>query len=132
MGGFTFLLQFGLLKLFEAPGLSPVAAYALALFFAVQFNFVVSQLLVWPDRPLHLTARAVFRRWLSFIAMIALSLVINFVGFAVAQPFIGDLPATVLAVAASTVVEYSRWTATPSRRRTGCSSRTESAASARA
>ncbi len=95
VGGVTFLLQFGLLKLFEAPGLSPVAAYALALFFAVQFNFVVSQLLVWPDRPLHLTARAVFRRWLSFIAMIALSLVINFVGFAVAQPFIGDLPATV-------------------------------------
>jgi putative flippase GtrA len=102
----TFLLQYGLLKLFEAPGLGPVAAYALALFFAVQFNFVVSQLLVWPDRPLHLTVGAVFRRWLSFLAMIALSLVINFVGFALAQPFIGDLPATVLAVAASTVIKY--------------------------
>jgi len=102
----TFALQFGLLKLFEAPGLAPVAAYALALFCAVQFNFVVSQLLVWPDRPLHLTAGAVFRRWLSFLAMIALSLLINFVGFAIAQPVVGDLLATVLAVAASTVIKY--------------------------
>jgi putative flippase GtrA len=38
--------------------------------------------------------------------MIALSLVINFVGFALAQPFMPDLAATVVAVAASTVVKY--------------------------
>ena len=44
--------------------------------------------------------------WLSFLAMIALSLVINFVGFALAQPFMPDLAATVVAVAASTVVKY--------------------------
>lgn len=106
MGGITFLLQFGLLKLFEAPGLHPVVAYALALAVAVQFNFVVSQLLVWPDRPVRITLSDVFRRWLSFHAMIALSLVINFVAFSVAQAYVSDLAATVVAVAASTVVKY--------------------------
>jgi putative flippase GtrA len=106
VGGITFVLQYGLLKLFEAPGLSPVVAYGLALAVAVQFNFVVSQLLVWPDRPVRITFGDVFRRWLSFLAMIALSLVINFVGFALAQPFMPDLAATVVAVAASTVIKY--------------------------
>lgn len=106
VGGITFVLQYGLLKLFEAPGLSPVVAYGLALAVAVQFNFIVSQLLVWPDRPVRITFGDVFRRWLSFLAMIALSLVINFVGFALAQPFMPDLAATVVAVAASTVVKY--------------------------
>lgn len=106
VGGITFVLQYGLLKLFEAPGLSPVVAYGLALAVAVQFNFIVSQLLVWPDRPVRITFGDVFRRWLSFLAMIALSLVINFVGFALAQPFMPDLAATVVAVAASTVIKY--------------------------
>jgi len=49
---------------------------------------------------------AVSLRKQSFLAMIALSLVINFVAFALAQPFIGDMPATILAVAASTVIKY--------------------------
>jgi putative flippase GtrA len=106
VGGITFVLQYGLLKLFEAPGLSPVVAYALALIVAVQFNFVVSQLLVWPDRPVRITFGDVLRRWLSFLAMIALSLVINFIGFALAQPFMPDLAATIVAVAASTVIKY--------------------------
>lgn len=106
MGGITFLLQYGLLLLFETPGLHPVAAYALALTVAVQFNFVVSQLLVWPDRPVRITLSDVFRRWLSFLAMIALSLVINFAAFSLAQAYVSTLAATVIAVAASTVVKY--------------------------
>jgi putative flippase GtrA len=95
-----------LLKLFQAPGLSSVVAYALALFVAVQFNFVVSQLLVWPDRPVRVTLGDIARRWISFIAMIALSLVINFIAFALAAPFMPDLAAQAVAVAASTVVKY--------------------------
>ena len=92
--------------MFELPGLSPVAAYAVALFFAVQFNFVVSQLLVWPDRPVHITAAAIFRRWLSFHAMIALSLVINLIAFIIARAFVSDLPAAAIGVAASTLIKY--------------------------
>jgi putative flippase GtrA len=106
VGGFTFLLQFGLLQLFEAPGLDPNIAYALALAVAVQFNFVVSQLLVWPDRPVRVTLGDVFRRWVSFLAMIALSLVINLAAFVIARAFVADLPAAVIGVAASTVVKY--------------------------
>lgn len=106
MGGVTFVLQFGLLLLFEAPGLNPVVAYAFALAVAVQFNFVVSQLLVWPDRPVRITFGDVFRRWISFIAMIALSLVLNFIAFAIAQAFMPELAAAAVGVAASTVVKY--------------------------
>jgi putative flippase GtrA len=95
-----------LLLLFEAPGLSPQVAYALALAVAVQFNFVVSQLLVWPDRPVRITFSDVFRRWLSFHAMIALSLVLNLLAFVVARAFVPDLLAAVAGVAASTVVKY--------------------------
>lgn len=84
----------------------PVVAYAFALALAVQFNFVVSQLLVWHDRPLVLTARAVFERWAAFHTMIALSLVINLVTFAIAQPFMSDLLATIAAVATSTVIKF--------------------------
>ena len=100
------MLQFGLLLLFEAPGLDPGVAYALALAVAVQFNFVVSQLLVWPDRPLHITLGDVFRRWVSFLAMIALSLVINLGAFIIARNFVSDLPAAAVGVAASTVIKY--------------------------
>jgi putative flippase GtrA len=106
VGGVTFLLQFGLLKLFELPGWGPVVAYALALALAVQFNFVVSQLLVWPDRPVSPTAADIARRWLSFHLMIALSLVINFVGFTIAVAFVPDIVAALVAVAASTVIKF--------------------------
>jgi putative flippase GtrA len=106
VGGVTFLLNYGLLLLFQAPGLDPNVAYALALFFAVQFNFVVSQLLVWPDRPVRITVGDVFRRWVSFMAMIALSTVINLAAFILARAFVSDLPATMIAVAASTVIKY--------------------------
>lgn len=99
-------MQVALLKLFELPGLVPVAAYALALAVAVQFNFVVSQLLVWHDRPVGLTARRVFDRWVSFHAWIAFSLVVNLATFAIAQLFVSDIFATVLAVATSTVIKF--------------------------
>jgi len=106
VGGITFLLQFGLLKLFELPGWGPVVAYALALALAVQFNFAVSQLLVWQDRPVNATATDIGRRWLSFHLMIALSLLINFVAFVIAVAFVPDIVATLIAVAASTVIKF--------------------------
>jgi len=88
------------------PGWGAGVAYALALAVAVQFNFVVSQLLVWPDRPVKLTASDLARRWLSFHLMIALSLVINFVCFALAIAYVPDLVATVVAVIASTAIKF--------------------------
>ena len=106
VGGITFLLNYGLLRLFQTFGLGPLPAYALALFVAVQFHFLVSQLMVWPDRPVRVTVADVFRRWLSFHVMIALSLVVNFLAFAVAQPFVSDLVATIAGVAASTLIKY--------------------------
>lgn len=81
-------------------------AYALALAAAVQFNFLFSQLLVWQDRPLVITRRKIFERWVSFHTWIAMSLVVNLATFAVAQLFVSDLPATIAAVATSTVIKF--------------------------
>lgn len=106
IGGATFVVQLVLLKAFEAVGLGQVIAYLCALALAVQFNFAASQLLVWHDRPLEWRAVSVFRRWLSFHTWIAFSVVINFVAFVIAQLFVSDILATVIAVAASTVVKF--------------------------
>jgi putative flippase GtrA len=110
-------------------------AYAIALALSVQLNFAVNQLLVWHDRPVAVAAFPLARRWLAFHALIALSLVVNFVAFAVAQAFVPDLVAAMVAVVASTALKFVsldrvafraadrpriRPRIRPVRRRTGC------------
>jgi putative flippase GtrA len=107
MGIVTFVIQIGLLALLTNAGLGSVPAYAIGLTVAVQFNFAVNQLFVWDDRPVSsLVSRAMVERWLTFHGCIALSLVLNFGAFVVAQLFIPDLAAAVLGVGASTLVKF--------------------------
>lgn len=106
VGAITFALQIGWLTLLTNVGLGSVVAYALALALAVQFNFIVSQLLVWHDRPMSLTVGRVAHRWATFHAFIAVSLIINFAAFVIAQPFMPDIAAALVALAASTVIKF--------------------------
>lgn len=106
VGAVTFALQIVLLTVFTGLGLSSVIAYALALALAVQFNFVTSQLLVWHDRPASLTIGRVVHRWATFHAFIAVSLIVNLVAFVLAQPFMPDIAAALVALAASTVIKF--------------------------
>jgi putative flippase GtrA len=95
-----------LLTVFTSVGLGSVIAYAFALGLAVQFNFLFSQLLVWQDRPASLKLARVAHRWATFHAFIAVSLIVNFVAFVLAQPFVPDIAAAVVALAASTVIKF--------------------------
>ncbi len=106
VGAVTFALQIGLLILFTSLGLGSVIAYAGALALAVQFNFVVSQLLVWRDRPTSLTGGRVAHRWATFHAFIAVSLIVNFAAFVLAQPYMPDVVAAIAALAASTIIKF--------------------------
>ena len=106
-GAITFPVQLGTLFLFKEAELGSLAAYALSLFVAVQFNFVISQAFVWGDRRLEsMFGRELVDRWLTFHGCIALSLVINFGGFAVAQVFMPDLPAALIGIGSSTLIKF--------------------------
>lgn len=103
----TFLVQIGLLILLKSVGLSGIVANAIGLAVAVQFNFLFSELFVWNDRRvLKVLGREMVQRWLTFHGCIALSLVLNYGAFLVAQLFMPDVPAAVLGVAASTLVKF--------------------------
>ena len=106
VGAITFGLQLVLLTVFTSLGIRSVVAYAFSLGLAVQFNFVFSQLLVWHDRPKSMKVGRVAHRWATFHAYIAVSLIVNFVAFVLAQPFMSDLAAAVVALAASTVIKF--------------------------
>jgi putative flippase GtrA len=106
-GAVTFPVQLGTLFLFKEAGLGSLVAYALSLFVAVQFNFVVSQAFVWGDRPLaSMFGRELVDRWLTFHGCIALSLAINFGAFAVAQIFLPDLEAALIGIGSSTLIKF--------------------------
>jgi putative flippase GtrA len=103
----TFVVQIGMLLLLKSMGMSGVIANAIGLGVAVQFNFLLSELFVWSDRRLvTILGREMVQRWLTFHGVIALSLVLNFGGFLVAQLFMPDLPAAVTGVAVSTLVKF--------------------------
>jgi putative flippase GtrA len=106
-GAITFPVQLGSLFLFKEAGFGSLVAYALSLFVAVQFNFVVSQAFVWGDRRLEsMFGRQLVDRWLTFHGCIALSLAINFGAFAVAQIFMPDLPAALIGIGSSTLIKF--------------------------
>lgn len=103
----TFFVQIGMLMLLKSTGMSGVIANAIGIAVAVQFNFLLSELFVWSDRRLlTVLGGEMVRRWLTFQSLIALSLVLNFGAFLVAQLFISDLPAAVIGILASTLVKF--------------------------
>ena len=106
VGAVTFGVQLGMLLVFKEIGFAAVIAYALGLAVSVQFNFVVNQLVVWHDRPLAMFSRQGVERWVAFHGCIALSLVVNFVGFIVARLFMPDILAAVAGVSVSTALKF--------------------------
>jgi putative flippase GtrA len=106
VGAVTFGLQYLLLSLLTSSGVTPAVAYLIALAVAVQFNFIVSQLLVWHDRPMSLTVGRVANRWATFHAMIAVSLVVNFIAFVLLEPYLGNLGASLGAIVFSTIIKF--------------------------
>ena len=106
VGAITFGLQILLLALLTNLGLGSLVAYVVALALAVQFNFTVSLLLVWHDRHLSHGPRRLVHRWATFHAAIAFSLVVNVVAFALAEPFMPDIAAAIVGLAASTVIKF--------------------------
>lgn len=106
MGAITFGLQIVLLTQLTNLGLASLIAYVTALAIAVQFNFIVSQLLVWHDRPVSHAPRRLLHRWATFHAAITLSLVVNVVAFALAEPFMPDIAAAIVGLAASTIIKF--------------------------
>lgn len=61
---------------------------------------------MWHDRPTSMKPRRVVHRWATFHAYIAVSLIVNFVAFVLAQPFMPDVAAALIALAASTVIKF--------------------------
>ncbi len=106
VGAVTFVIQIAGLTLFTNAGLGSLVAYIASLVISVEFNFVVNQLLVWHDRPVSRVPRRLLHRWATFHGAIALSLVINVVAFALAEPFMPDIAAAVVGLAASTVIKF--------------------------
>lgn len=103
----TFFVQISLLLLLKSAGMSGVVANAIGIAVAVQFNFLLSEIFVWRDRRLMtVLGREMAQRWLTFQSVIALSLVLNFGGFLIAQLFIPDLPAAICGIAVSTLVKF--------------------------
>jgi putative flippase GtrA len=106
VGAVTFGVQLGMLFAFKEAGFGSVIAYALALAVSVQFNFVVNQFVVWHDRPLAMLSRQGAERWVTFHGCIALSLVVNFLAFVVAQMFMADILAALIGVGFSTALKF--------------------------
>ena len=103
----TFFVQIGILLLLKSFGFSGVVANAIGITVAVQFNFLLSEFFVWSDRRLMtVLGRQMAQRWLTFQSVIALSLVLNFGAFLIAQFFMPDLPAALVGIVASTMVKF--------------------------
>jgi putative flippase GtrA len=106
VGIVTFGVQMGCFAGFHSAGLSAVIANAIALAIAVQFNFAANQLFVWADQPVKLLSQAVVRRWMAFHGCLALSLVVNFGVFVVAQLFLPPVIAVLAGIVSSTAIKF--------------------------
>jgi putative flippase GtrA len=106
VGIITFGVQMGCFAGLETAGLSPVIANAIALAVAVQFNFAANQLFVWADMPVRLLSQAFARRWVAFHGCIAVSLIVNFSVFVVAQLFLPAVIAVMIGIASSTAIKF--------------------------
>ena len=106
VGIVTFGVQMGFFGGLQLAGLSAVIANAIALAAAVQFNFAANQLFVWADKPVALLSKALVERWATYHGCIAVSLVVNFSVFVVAQLFLPPVVAVLAGIACSTAIKF--------------------------
>ncbi len=107
VGGTSGLIQLCMLILLKSLGLSSVLAYDLGLCVSLQFNFAMNTFLVWGDRPIgNDRVRAFLKRWVTFHIVTAPAILLNSGIFTVAQYFMPDFIAAIVAILGSTLVKF--------------------------
>ena len=99
--------QLGLLAAFIHLGMPHDPANLVALAVSTQLNFLLSSLVIWPDRPVTVDrARTILQRIIVFNAISLTTLVINESVFALADRFLPYLLAGVCGIAVAAPINY--------------------------
>lgn len=100
-------LQLALLAGFIQLGMSHDPANLLALGISTQVNFLLSSLIIWPDRPVTTRhVRTISRRLIAFNGISITTLLINQGVFAVADRFMPYLLAGICGIAVAAPINY--------------------------
>jgi len=100
-------IQLGLLAAFVHLGVRHDPANFIALALSTQFNFLLSSLIIWPDRPVSSErVKTIAQRLIAFNAISITTLLINEGVFAVADRFMPYLLAGVLGIAVAAPINY--------------------------
>ncbi len=100
-------IQLGLLATFVHLGASHDPANLIALALSTQFNFLLSSLIIWPDRSVTSDrARTIAQRLIAFNGIAITTLMINEGVFAVADQFLPYLLAGVCGIAVAAPINY--------------------------
>lgn len=102
-GGLAGLTQLSLLALLLRHGWHPQGANALAFLVAAQFNFVLSYLFTWHDRP---ATRKLWRSWIMFHGSIAGMAVINMLAFTGARMVLPPLIASAVGIGVAAIGNF--------------------------
>ncbi|MGA7672005.1 MAG: GtrA family protein [Nitrolancea sp.] len=100
-------VQLGLLAVFVHLGVRHDPANLIALALSTQFNFLLSSLIIWPDRPVTRDrVRTITHRLIAFNGISLTTLLINEGVFAVADRFMPYLLAGVCGIAIAAPINY--------------------------
>ncbi len=100
-------VQLGLLAVFVQLGVRHDSANLIALALSTQFNFLLSSLIIWPDRPVTSDrVRTITQRLIAFNGISITTLLINEGVFAIADEFMPYLLAGVLGIAIAAPINY--------------------------
>jgi putative flippase GtrA len=100
------VIQLSVLQLLTARGVAPIGANVAAIFLAVQFNFVLSQHLIWLDRPVKFTFPALGRRWLTFHLCICGTTLLNMLIFTMTLTVASDVMAAIVGISVSASLRF--------------------------
>ena len=100
-------VQLGLLAGFVQLGVSHNPANLIALGLSTQINFLLSSLIIWPDRPVRAyRVRTILQRLIAFNGISITTLLINESVFALADQFMPYLLAGVCGIAVAAPINY--------------------------
>jgi putative flippase GtrA len=102
-GGLAAVMQLLLLGLLTGHGWPALLANGVAFLLAAQFNFAVSNVFTWRDRP---SGQSLARRWLAFHGSIASMAVVNLLVFAIMRTLLPDLLASASGIAVAAVGNF--------------------------
>ena len=102
-GGLAAVVQLLLLSLLTGHQWPALEANGVAFLLAAQFNFVVSNVFTWRDRPV---SQSLARRWLAFHGSIASMAVINLLVFAIVRTALPDLLASAAGIGVASIGNF--------------------------